>query len=101
MTNETPFTHRVRYLIGLDVPLNEKLYFTAYEEAFFNTFQNAGAVYGENWAYLAVGKKLNQKNKIEAGILYVTWNIGKANWFNQYYLQITWSSHLDFRKKKE
>lgn len=100
-TNETPFTHRVRYLIGMDVPINEKLYFTAYEEAFFNTFENAGSVYGENWAYAALGKKLNGRNKIEAGILYVTWNIGKQSWFNQYYFQLTWISHLDFRKKKE
>jgi len=100
-TNETPFTHRVRYLIGFDTPINEKLYFTAYEEAFFNTFNDAGAVYGENWAYAALGKKLNDKNKIEAGILYVTWNIGKSNWFNQYYFQLTWISHLDFRKTKE
>lgn len=49
-TNETPFTHRARYLIGFDTPINEKLYFTAYEEVFFNTFKNASAVYGENWA---------------------------------------------------
>ncbi|MDX2174296.1 MAG: DUF2490 domain-containing protein [Bacteroidota bacterium] len=98
LTRETPFTHRVRYLIGMDTPINEKLYVTAYEEAFINTFENAGAFYGENWAYTAVGKKLNEKNKIEAGILYVTWNIGKQNWFNQYYFQLTWISHLDFRK---
>ncbi len=100
-TNETPFTHRVRYLIGFDTPINEKLYFTAYEEAFFNTFENPGAVYGENWAYAGLGKKLNDKNKIEAGVLYVTWNIGKTSWFNQYYLQLTWISHLDFKRKKE
>lgn len=99
-TNETPFAHRVRYLIGVDVPINEKLYFTSYEEAFFNTFKNTGAVYGENWAYAALGKKLNENNKIEAGILYVTWNIGNNNWFNQYYFQLTWISHLDFQKNK-
>ena len=67
---------------------------------FFNTFKNAGAIYGENWAYTALGKRLNENNKIEAGILYVTWNIGNNNWFNQYYFQITWISHIDFRKKK-
>jgi hypothetical protein len=101
VTNETPFTHRVRYLLGVDFPLNEKSYFAAYEEAFFNTFVNPGAVYGENWAYAAWGRKLNKKNKIEAGLLYITWNIGKTNWFNQYYFQLTWISHSDFRKKKE
>ena len=101
ITNETPFTHRVRYLIGIDVPMNDKLYFAAYEEAFFNTFNGANKVYAENWAYAGVGKKLNDKNKIELGVLYVTWNTGGTNWFNQYYLQLTWSSHLDFRKNKE
>jgi|ERR1019366_4569866 hypothetical protein len=101
ITNETPFTHRVRYLIGMDTPINEKLYFSAYEEAFFNTFNGASAVYGENWAYAGIGKKLNEKNKIELGFLYVTWNIGGNNWFNQYYLQLTWNTHLDFRKNKE
>lgn len=99
-TNETPFTHRLRYLIGMDVPISEKIYFTAYEEAFFSTFKNATAVYGENWAYAAIGKKLNSNNKIEAGILYITWNTGPSSWYNQYYLQLTWINHLDFRKQK-
>lgn len=101
ITNETPFTHRLRYLIGMDTPINEKLYFSAYEEAFFNTFNGASAFYGENWAYAGIGKKINSKNKLELGILYVTWNIGSNNWFNQYYLQLTWNTHIDFRKTKE
>lgn len=100
MTKETPFTHRVRYLLGVDVPINQKHYFTAYEEAFFNTFKHAGAFYGENWAYAAIGRKLNPNNKVEVGILYVTWNIGANHWFNQYYFQLTWINHLDFRKKQ-
>ena len=97
-TDKSPFTHRVRYLLGIDTPLNETLYFTAYEEAFFNTFKNAGVTYGENWAYAALGKKLNAHNKIEAGILYITWNTGVHSWFNQYYLQLTWINHLNFTK---
>lgn len=100
-TNQTPFTHRLRYLIGMEIPIKEKLYVTAYEETFFNTFQNASKVYGENWAYLALGKKINNNNKLEVGLLYVTWNIGNTDWFNQYYLQLTWISHLDFRRKKK
>lgn len=101
ITNTSPFTHRARYLIGASGPVNEKLYFTLYEEAFFNTYANAGAFYGENWAYAAIGVKLNKCNKIEAGPLYITWNTGGNNWFNQYYLQLTWVSNLDFRKTKE
>lgn len=103
ITGETPYTHRLRYLIGLDVPIKNKknnLYFTAYEEVFFNTFKNAGAFYGENWAYAAIGVKLNDKNKIETGPLYITWNAGGSNWFHQYYLQLTWLSYLDFTKPK-
>lgn len=103
VSNQTPFTHRVRYLVGFDRPLKSKknnLYFACYEEAFFNTFNNAGAVYGENWAYAALGIKLNEKNKIETGLLYVTWNTGEQSWFNQYYFQFTWISHLSFIKNK-
>jgi hypothetical protein len=100
ITNKKPFTHRLRYLIGIDFPINEKTYFTAYEEPFFNTVKNSTPVYNENWAYGAFGKKLNIKNKVEAGLLYVTWNIGNSEWFNQYYLQLTWINLIDFKKKK-
>lgn len=104
ITNETPFTHRVRYLVGIDFPIiskKENLYFTAYEELFFNTVSGASPVYEENWAYAALGVKLNKKNNLETGLLYITWNIGKTNWFNQYYFQITWVNFLDFTKKNE
>lgn len=100
LSGKAPFTHRARYLIGLDAPIGSNLYFTAYEEAFFNTFRNPGAVYGENWAYTALGRRLNEKNKIELGALYITWSIGNKNWFNQYYLQATWISRIDLRKTK-
>ena len=96
-SNKTPFTHRLRYLIGMDIPLNQKLYFTTYEEPFFNTITNSNIIYSENWAYAAFGKKIDNKNKIEVGLLFVTWNIGNRNWFNQYYLQLSWINQLDFR----
>jgi hypothetical protein len=86
MTNETPFTHRLRYLIGMEIPIKSEknnLYFTMYEEAFFNTFSKASVVYGENWAYAALGIKLNERNKLETGLLYITWNTGANSWFNQ------------------
>ena len=97
--NQTPFTHRIRYQLGINFAISEKTYFTAYEEAFFNTFKNTEAIYGENWGYAAFVKKINEKNKIEAGLLYVTWNIGKKIWFNQYYFQFTWINNLNFSKK--
>ena len=100
VTNKTPFTNRIRYLIGIEIPINDKLYFNAYEEAFFNTYKNAPVIYGENWVNASIGRKINGNNKIEAGVLYITWNTGVGSWFNQYYAQVTWISHLDFRKKK-
>jgi hypothetical protein len=97
--NETPNTHRLRYLIGLDFPIKSKggdLYFAAYEEVFLNTFKNATAVYAENWSYMALGIRLNGGNKMEAGPLYITWKTAGGNWFHQVYLQMTWISQLGF-----
>lgn len=103
-TKSTPFTHRARYLFGFDFPIKTKkdnLYFTVYEELFFSTVSGANLVYEENWACAAFGIKLNENNKIEPGILYITWSIGKPNWFNQYYFQLSWISHLSLNRKKE
>lgn len=102
LTGEIPYTHRLRYLFGSDFALKKKkdrLYFTFYEEAFFNTFKGAGSFFGENWAYAAIGMKINSKNKVETGPLYITWNTGNKSWFHQYYIQLTWISKLDFVKK--
>jgi len=101
LTGETPYTHRLRYLFGSDFVLkgkNDRLYVSFYEEAFFNTFNGAGSFFGENWAYAALGVKINSKNKIETGPLYITWNTGNNSWFHQYYIQFTWISKLDFVK---
>lgn len=100
ITKKAHFTHRIRYLLGVEIPINEKSYFTTYEEVFFNTFKNASPSYTENWLYSAFGRILNEQNKIEAGLLYLTWNIGNNAWFNQYYLQLTWINHINFTKNK-
>jgi len=75
ITNQTPFTHRARYLLGLDFPITSKknnLYLSLYEELFFKTTAKAKPIYEENWAYAAIGIKLNDKNKIETGLLHIT-----------------------------
>lgn len=101
-TDTNTYKNRLRYLLGMELPIgsdNNNWYFTSYEEAFFNTFKNANKVFAENWAYAAIGKRLNNNHKLEAGPLYITWFTGNNNWFNQYYLQLTWISNVDFRKK--
>lgn len=104
ITGKSAYTHRLRYLFGIDFPIKSKknnLYFVGYEEAFFNTFSKASVFYGENWAYAALGISVNTKNKVEAGPLYITWNVGGSNWFHQYYLQVSWISQLDFTSPKK
>lgn len=100
ITNTSPFTSRLRYLIGFDKDLSKNYYFSAYQEFFFSTVNKANPIYNENWAYAGMGKKINEKNKLEVGLLYVTWNIGSNNWFNQYYPQFTWINHINFKKSK-
>lgn len=100
VTGKSPFTHRLRYLIGTELNMNKANYLALYEEAFFNTFKDAPCFFGENWAYVGIGNKLNKNHKLEMGLLYVTWFLSKQSWFNQYYFQLTWSSQLDFRKPK-
>ena len=98
-TGETPFTHRLRYLIGIKRPIvAEKLYFMAYSEAFFNTSNSFQ--FNENWSAMQLGVHLNRKNSLEMGLLYVGWINNAANdWLHQYYLQTTWVLQLDFSKK--
>jgi hypothetical protein len=99
-TDKTPFTHRLRYLLGFKQPIAaENLYFTGYSEVFFNTSHSFK--FDENWTALQLGFKLNERNSIEAGLLFVGWiNNTQNDWLNQYYLQTTWVSHLDFSNKK-
>lgn len=103
-SGKSPFTSRLRYQIGLKTPLkkeSDKIYFSMYNEFFFNLDKSATAIYGENWAYAGVGLKLNKSNSIEAGPLYIFWVNSKQNDLTQfYYLQLAWVSHLDFRKNK-
>lgn len=103
--NETPFTSRFRYLFGIQTPIktpNNKLYFTAYNEFFFNTENKATPTYAENWAYAGLGYKINKSNTIEAGPLYIAWaNNKQGDKTNLYYLQLSWISHIDYTKKSK
>lgn len=100
-TGNAPFSSRLRYLTGINAPLSKtgKCYFSAYNEFFFNTAKGATTIYGENWAYAAIGFKTGQNSSIEAGPLYIYWVTDTKNTLkNFYYLQLTWSTHTDFTK---
>lgn len=98
-TGNTPFTHRLRYLTGIRRPLGKQFYGFAYSEFFFNTTPGAIHIFNENWSAVQLGFKLNQVHSLEAGPLYVGWiNNTQGDWLNQFYLQLTWVSHLNFNK---
>lgn len=100
VTEARPFTNRLRYLIGAKLPLSGNYYLIGYNEVFFNTFKKPTAVYGENWAYAGVGRKFNGLGTFELGPLYIFWvNNSKRDLTNFYYLQLTWITHLDWRKQ--
>jgi hypothetical protein len=68
---------------------------------FFNTYENSFAVYAENWAYAGLGMKTKSAGSWEVGPLYIFWvNNSARDLLNFYYLQLTWITHLDFRKNK-
>lgn len=103
VTHERPYTSRLRTLFGLNRPLgkSDKLYLNAYNEFFFNTYKDATIVYGEDWAYAGIGYKTKKFGSFEAGPLYIGWiNPSPTPTLNFFYLQLTWITHLDFRKDK-
>lgn len=101
-TGKAPFTSRIRYQFGVTTPLRktaDDIYFSAYNEFFFNTYKSAVAIYGENWAYAGIGLKTKRAGNFEAGPLYIFWvNNHKNDLTNFYYLQLTWITHIDFTR---
>lgn len=103
-TGETPFTSRIRYLIGVKFPLqkdNDKFYFSAYNEFFFSTIKNPTTIYSENWAAANVGYNYSKNGAFELGPLYIFWvNSKNFQVTNFAYLQLGWVTHFNFKKDK-
>ncbi len=103
LANKSPLTSRVRYLFGISTPLqkqSDKIYLSAYNEFFFNTFKSANAIYAENWAYAGVGYNFTKSNTLEVGILHTFWVGNQTDLTKFFYLQLSWISHIDWRKKQ-
>ena len=99
VTKETPFTSRVRYLVGLSSSISDRWYWFGYSEFFFNTSKNTDFKFSENWTALQLGYKLNTIHSLEFGLLYIGWIYNNDNnWLNQYYLQTTWVSRINLQK---
>lgn len=103
VTNERPLSTRLRGLVGIELRLKkdtDKYYFTAYNEFFFNTSKPTYSIYAENWAYAGVGIKTQKYGSFEVGPLYIG-GVRNANidLQNLIYLQLSWITNIDWRKK--
>lgn len=73
-SDDIDFNPRLRYLLGVDFPLNSKsLYFAAYNEFFFDTYKDRVSTYAENWFFAGIGFNVFKKTKIETGLLNISW----------------------------
>ena len=67
---QSDFRMRLRYFLGLNIPLtkkeNNKLYFSAYNEIFLNT---EPAVFDRNRLYGGIGYRINKNVRLEAGYM--------------------------------
>lgn len=74
-TGEYPFSTRLRYQLGFNLPLQGKtldvkeFYFNAYNEFYFSLTGAKNATYSENWTYSGVGYRVSNSTKIEMGYL--------------------------------
>ena len=104
ISGKYPYTHRVRYLLGLSTPVSkehDRLYFSAYNEFFFNTYASSPVIYAEDWAYAGIGYRTRKAGNFEIGPLYMFWvnSGGRKDLTNFYYMQLTWATHIDFRRR--
>jgi len=90
-------------LIGIRKPVgNGRYYGLAYSEAFFNTSRRAKYIFNENLTALQLGHSLNKSHAIEFGLLYVGWiKNQQRDWLNQYFLQVSWVSHIEWKREKK
>lgn len=90
--------HRLRYRLGIESPISDKLYFTAFIEPFINTSNKINYRWIENWLYVGIGKHRNHRNRLELGGMNISWRLSRGGWFNQFYLQASWIRTLTPKK---
>lgn len=96
-STNTKYVERLRYLIRVSVPLNNKeitqktLFVTGYNELFINLTSKP---FDRNRLYLGMGYQINNLIGIQLGYLFQTVNITTKT-----YLQSSLTYNLDFRKK--
>lgn len=82
--------HRLRYRLGIESPISDKLYFTAFIESMINTSNKINYRWVENWLYFGIGRHRNHRNRLELGGMNISWRLSRGGWFNQFYLQASW-----------
>lgn len=89
-SEDTQYQPRVRYLLGIDRPLTDRIKLVVFDEVFFNTFSEAAATFGENWGFAGVHLRLTRRATIETGYLNIAW-VRNANkdWLIQHYFNLS------------
>lgn len=106
-TGKYPLSTRIRYQIGLNIPLKGKtlepkeFYLNTYNEFYFSLTGIKNSTYSENWLYLGFGYQLNKMGRIELGALQQTFvrdTKKDLRFLNM--LQISCISNFQFKKLK-
>lgn len=83
--------HRMRYLLRITYPVNDKWFLTAYDEIFINLQE---PLFGQNRLYAALGYNVNSNISLQAG--YLKNHFTGAN-FDRFQFGIWWNT--DWRKE--
>lgn len=105
-TGEYPFSTRLRYQLGFNIPLQGKtldvkeFYLNAYNEFYFSLTGAKNATYSENWTYGGIGYKLSDISRFEVGYLLQIAARDKQKDLRVLNLvQVTWVTNFNFKKK--
>lgn len=82
------YTHRTRFLAGINVPLNAWT-INAYTEFFYNNRSFLNWKLAENWSAIQFRRQIQKNTYVEFGPLFIGWQTASQQWLKQYYLQTT------------
>lgn len=106
--NTYPFSTRLRYQLGYNMPLKgrtidrHEFYLNTYNECYFSLSGRRNALYSENWTYGGCGYDMGGKGRLEWGYLLQAAVRNKQKDIRFLHLaQIMWVATIDFKPKKK
>ncbi|MBC7451786.1 MAG: DUF2490 domain-containing protein [Cytophagales bacterium] len=103
-----PFSTRLRYQLGFNLPLQGKtldakeFYLNTYNEFYFSLTGVKNATYSENWTYAGIGYTTGAMGRVELGYLLQMAVRDKQHDLRILNLmQISWITNITFKKKQD